>query len=122
MESSAPPDVQTLAGLFAVSGVLHFVIPRWYEAIVPERLPRRRELVFLSGAAEFACAAGLAYAPTRRTAGLASLLLLTAVYPANLKMTSDVFRSGSGMARVAAVARLPMQLPMMHTAYRAWTA
>ena len=45
-------DVKVLAGIFAVSGVLHFVTPRTYEAIVPKPLPRKRELVQVSGAAE----------------------------------------------------------------------
>ncbi len=120
MEDAAPQDVKALAGLLAVSGVLHFVVTQRYEAIVPQRLPARRQLVYASGLAELACAAGLVYAPTRHSAGLASLVLLLAVYPANLQMTSDIFRRRSRWAKAAAVARLPMQLPMMRTAYGAW--
>lgn len=116
----APKDVKALAVLFATSGVLHFVRPRPYEAIVPRQLPARRALVYVSGAAELSCAAGLALRSTRRTAGLASLALLTAVFPANVQMTVDVFRRRSAWAKAAAVARLPMQLPMLRTAYRAW--
>ena len=40
-------------------GVLHFVRPRPFERIVPKPLPRKRELVYASGVAELACAAGL---------------------------------------------------------------
>lgn len=120
MVDSAPKDVFALAALFGLSGVLHFVATRQYEAMVPRLLPARRELVYLTGALELACAAGLTYGPTRRRAGLASLALLAAVYPANLQMTLDVFGAGSRWAKAAAVARLPMQVPMMRTAYRAW--
>jgi uncharacterized membrane protein len=38
--------------VFIVAGILHFVIPRTYEAIVPDYLPAKRELVYASGAAE----------------------------------------------------------------------
>lgn len=120
MPDPAPKDVKALAALFATSGVLHFVKPRPYEAIVPRQLPARRVLVYLSGAAELGCAVGLVVPSTRRVAGLASLGLLTAVFPANVQMAVDVSRHRSGWAKAAAVARLPGQLPMLRTAYRAW--
>jgi uncharacterized membrane protein len=113
-------DVRALAALLAVSGVLHFVVPSRYEAIVPRRLPARRALVYASGVVELGCAAGLALPSTRRVAGLVSAGLLVAVFPANVQMTVDVFRRRSRWARAAALARLPMQLPLVRTAYRAW--
>jgi uncharacterized membrane protein len=109
-----------LAALFAVSGVLHFAKPRPYEAIVPRGLPAPRLAVYLSGALELGCAAGLMVPSTRRAAGLASVALLTAMFPANVQMTVDVFGHRSRWAKAASVARLPMQLPMLRTAYRAW--
>ncbi len=109
-----------LATLFAVSGVLHFVRPRRFEAIVPRWLPARRRLVYLSGAAELGCAAGLAHPATRRTAGLASAGLLMMVFPANVQMAYDVSRSDSTLATALAIGRLPLQLPMIRTAWWAW--
>jgi uncharacterized membrane protein len=43
-----------LGAFFLVAGSLHFVKPRPYVAIVPDALPRKRELVYLSGVAEIA--------------------------------------------------------------------
>jgi uncharacterized membrane protein len=43
-----------LGGFFLLAGLLHFLRPRPYVAIVPEALPRNRELVFASGVAEMA--------------------------------------------------------------------
>jgi len=109
-----------LVALFATSGALHFVRPRPFARIVPRGLPHRRALVHISGAAELVCAAGLVYPPTRRAAGLASAGVLLAVFPANLQMTVDTFRHRSTAAKVVAVARLPLQLPMMRVGWRAW--
>ncbi len=71
--------------------------------------------------AELLCAAGLLSQRTRVPAGWASAALLLAVYPANLKMAADAARRGSTGMKLAAFARLPLQLPMIRTAYRAAT-
>ena len=80
MRNSPPADVVRLAGLFALSGTMHFVRPQQYERIVPHVLPRQRELVYVSGACELACAAGLMLPRTRRLAGLASAVLASAPF------------------------------------------
>jgi uncharacterized membrane protein len=52
-------DLKGLATLFAISGSLHLIRPQVFETMVPRQLPARRGLVYASGAAELACAAGL---------------------------------------------------------------
>ncbi|MEA2364112.1 MAG: hypothetical protein QOD71_3257 [Thermoleophilaceae bacterium] len=98
------------AGLFwIVAGVLHFVIPRQYEAIVPPGIARwKREAVVVSGVAEIA--GGLAVLPesTRRGARWWLLATLAAVYPANIHMAVNA----KDFARIPAPAlwaRLPVQ-------------
>ncbi|MBA2697887.1 MAG: hypothetical protein H0U61_03840 [Nocardioidaceae bacterium] len=120
--SPASPGVWLVAGLFVTSGTLHFIVPRRFEAVVPRRLPAKRQLVYVSGAAELVCAAGLSHPRSRGVAGLASAALLAAVLPANVQMAVDACRRGSTPAKVAAVARLPLQLPLMQIGWRAWTA
>jgi uncharacterized membrane protein len=51
-------DLKGLAALLAISGSLHLVRPRVFETMVPRQLPARRGLVYASGVAELACAAG----------------------------------------------------------------
>lgn len=106
--------------MFATSGVLHFARPRPFEQIVPSRLPHKRGLVYVSGAAELACAVGLTLPATRRVAGLASAGLLLAVFPANVSMTADILRRRSPAAKVAALLRLPLQVPLISIGWRAW--
>ncbi|XGX77573.1 hypothetical protein LQK93_00348 [Terrabacter sp. BE26] len=120
-------DAAALAGLFVVSGSLHFIRPRVFESIVPQQLPAHRTLVYASGAAELACAAGLFVPRTRRVAGLASAALLVAVFPANVVMATGAKRRldrrpGDTRRRrylAATLLRLPLQGPMIRTALRA---
>ena len=112
-------DVQALTALFVVSGVVHLVRPGVYEPLMPRSLPAHRELILGSGVAELLCAAGLLAPATRRHAGWASLALLLAVYPANLKMAADAAGSRSPRFKAIAWGRLPLQLPMLRAAYRA---
>ena len=115
-------DVAVLAGLFTLSGVLHGVRPAPFERIVPRRLPGRRGLVYASGAAELLCAAGLVRPATRSHAGLASAALLVLIFPANVQMAVDVLRSrrATSWMKVAVLARLPLQWPLIRTGWRAY--
>lgn len=108
-----------MAVLFGVSGVLHFVKPEPYERTVPHRLPKKKELVYVSGAAELACAAALLHPRTRRPAGLVSAALLVAIFPANVQMALDLNRKGSAPAKAIGFARLPLQIPLIRAALKA---
>lgn len=102
--------IQRLCGPFFVfAGVMHFVKPRMYEAIMPPWLPRRRELVYASGVAEAVGGAGL-MTPLREPAGWWLIATLVAVFPANLHMAlhADDYRVAGG--RRTLIARLPFQL------------
>lgn len=121
------PMAKAVAAAFAGSGVIHLVRPQVFEAIVPPQLPNPRGLVYASGIAELACAAGLLAPRTRRVAGVGSAALLVAVFPANVQMAWDahraVVRRGSTPAReamrIGTLARLPLQVPLIRAAWRA---
>jgi len=100
---------------FLVTGALHFLRPRAYEAIMPPWLPRHRELVYASGLAEIAGGAGLMTA-RRRPAGWWLIATLVAVFPANVHMAlhPERFPKVPG-GRRALYARLPLQ-----AAFIAW--
>jgi uncharacterized membrane protein len=117
--SQLPKDVALLAGIFTVSGVVHLVRPWVFKPLMPSWVPAHREVIYASGVAELACAAGLVSPRTRRVAGPASALLLVAVFPGNVKMAVDASRTPHTAYKVAAFARLPLQLPMVRTALRA---
>src|SRR5215212_74036 len=76
-----------VAGLFAASGTLHLLRPRVFTPLIPPALPAPTGIVYASGVAELACAAGLAR--TARWAGPASAVLLVGILPGNLQMALD---------------------------------
>ena len=106
--------------LFAVSGALHFLFPNTYERIMPPYLPLHRELVYLSGAFDIAGGLGLLDQRTRRISGLGLILLLVAVWPANVQMLLDARATREPLWWVALLwARLPVQLVLIAWVWRA---
>ncbi len=108
-----------LGSLFVGAGALHFVSPRTYERIMPHYLPLHRELVYLSGALEILGGLGLFPERTRRFAGIGLVLLLLAVWPANVQMLLDARAAGKPLWWVALLwARLPLQVVLMVWVWR----
>ena len=80
------PLLYVMSPGYVVAGVMHFVYPSAYAQIMPPALPAPLLLVYLSGVAEIAVGIGLLYPPTRRAAAVATMLLLAAIFPANVYM------------------------------------
>ncbi len=81
-----------------------------YAQIVPPYLPWHRFLVYVSGAAEIAGALGLLIPSWRRLAAWGLVLLLIAVFPANVYMANHgVQINARPMPQWLLWARLPLQ-------------
>jgi len=103
-----------LAAFFAFTGAMHFLRPRFFEAIVPPAIEaQKREVVAISGAAELAGAALVLHPASRRLGRWWLLALLVAVFPANIHMAVNPEQiRGLDMRRFprwALWARLPLQ-------------
>lgn len=105
-----------LAGFFVVAGALHFVVPAFYLAMMPPWVPAHRELVIASGIAEIAGGLGVLGDRWRRPAGIGLLLLLLAVFPANLQMLLNARAAGEPEGLLWA--RLPLQLVFLWWVWR----
>ncbi|MEU2714440.1 DoxX family protein [Streptomyces sp. NPDC007205] len=102
-----------LAGLLAAAGVAHFATPRPFDATVPRRLPGSpRAWTYGSGVVELALAAGIAAPRTRAVAAQAAAAFFVGVFPANVQMAAD-WRHRPAPLRTAALARLPLQVPLL---------
>lgn len=99
---------QFICGLFFVfAGVMHFVKPKFFLALMPPYIPFHKEVVLISGAAEFVFGGSLLYPPTQVSGAWGLILLLIAVFPANVYMaTSLKFQKISPWIRWG---RLPLQ-------------
>jgi uncharacterized membrane protein len=113
-----------LSAFFAFTGTMHFLRPRFFEAIVPPAIrAQKREVVAISGAAEIAGATLLIPPATRRLGRWWLLALLLAVFPANVHMAVNPEQiRGLDMRkfpRWALWARLPLQPLAMAWVWRA---
>ncbi|MEM8706847.1 MAG: hypothetical protein AAGE98_10355 [Actinomycetota bacterium] len=84
--AASPRSAQVLGVFFTSAGVMHFVRPDFFEAIVPRWFPNPKLANQASGAAEIALGLGMFHPKTRPLAARGLLYLTAAVYPANLDM------------------------------------
>ena len=112
------PLLYFTAAFYMAVGVYHFVNPDFFVAIMPPYVPMHLELVYLSGFFEIVLGLLLFYPKTRALAGWGLILLLIAVFPANIHLAMSVeAQTALGMSSALAVARLPFQLVFIGMAY-----
>jgi uncharacterized membrane protein len=75
-----------LTVMFVLVGISHFAKREKLEAMIPPHWPYRRALNYVSGAAEIILGILLLFDTTRTLAAFGLLLLLIAVFPANIYM------------------------------------
>jgi uncharacterized membrane protein len=101
-------------------GVLHFVAPKPFDSIVPEELPgTARFYTYASGVAEVGVGALLMAPKTRRVGALSAIALYVGVFPGNVNMVR-LWKNKPLPMRIGAVARLPMQIPMITQAWKVY--
>lgn len=89
------------------SGANHFLHPAFYIRMIPPLFPAHEALNIISGAAEMLLGLLMLIPKTRKLAAWGLILLLIAVFPANIYMA---FQGGLGLAGpIAAWVRLPFQ-------------
>jgi len=71
---------------FIFAGTMHFLEPAPFLAIYPAGWPLPEAAVALSGAVEIAGGCAFLWPQTQRVAAIVLILLLVAVYPANINM------------------------------------
>jgi uncharacterized membrane protein len=107
-----------LAAFMVAAGANHFVSPDAYAAMVPRELPSPMALVYLSGVAEIAGGLGLLHPRTRVAAAWGLVLLLLAVFPANVNMAvNQLPLGGKPVPSWALWARLPLQAVLIAWAW-----
>ena len=101
---------------YVFAGIKHFTNPDWYMKIMPPYLPLHKELVYISGAFEIILGLMLLLDKTRFIGGWGLILLLIAVFPANIYLAHT---NGVAMNTTPLIAwgRLPFQAIFILIAY-----
>ena len=101
---------------YTMAGTNHFINPDWYVRIVPPILPFKTAIVYISGILEIILGSLLIFPKTRFIAGWGLIILLVAVYPANIYVA---LTNGEAMDITPLIAwgRLPFQFVLIGLAY-----
>jgi uncharacterized membrane protein len=105
-----------MAALYVVAGINHFRNPRLYLKIIPPFFSKPKLLNTISGIAEIILGFLLCIPQTSIIAAWGIILLLVAVFPANLYMFQND-KAGLGLPKWVRFIRLPLQLVLLFWAY-----
>jgi uncharacterized membrane protein len=108
----------SLAALFVFSGISHFLMPEEMAQLPPTWIPLRMELITVTGVLEILGALGLLIPRLARLAGVALILYLRGVLPANIYGALNHVAFGAHeLGAVYLLARIPFQVFLIGWAY-----
>jgi uncharacterized membrane protein len=112
-------SIISMSCFYIYVGIKHFIDPHWFINIVPPYLPWHLELVYLSGLFEIILGLLLLIPKTRKLAAYGLIVLLIAVYPANIYLAfNELPQKMIGISSFAASwIRLPIQFIFIGLAY-----
>ncbi len=102
---------------YIIAGVNHFAHKEMYLSIMPLWLPFGVALVYVSGVFEILFGILMLPSITRRFAAWGILLLLIAVFPANIQMSINYYRDSNPDFWLT-VLRLPLQFVLIWWAHQ----
>jgi uncharacterized membrane protein len=100
-------------------GVQHFVDTSFFLKIMPPSFPLHKESVYVSGVMEILFGCGIIFKKTRFYSSWGIIILLIAVYPANiyLAFSEDAQKAIGVSSFFASWVRLPIQFVLIGLAY-----
>ena len=104
--------------LYVTVGVKHFTNTDFFVSIVPSIINWKEEILLLSGLIEVILGILLLFNQTRKLAAWGIILLLIAVFPANIYLyLSEIPREALNISKNQALFRMPFQIPLIIIAY-----
>ena len=104
--------------LYVIVGIKHFTNTDFFVNIVPSIINCKEEVVLVSGLIEMILGILLLFNQTRKFAAWGIILLLIAVFPANIYLyLSETARDTLSISKNQALYRLPFQIPLMIISY-----
>ena len=119
LQQIANPTRATRMGAMLIGmGVLNFAAPKPFDSIIPDELPGNARLyTHASGVGEMVTGGLLLVPRTRKLGALAAVVMFVSVFPANVNMVR-LWKDKPLPMRIGAIARLPMQIPMITQALK----
>jgi uncharacterized membrane protein len=104
--------------VFISIGIYHFVNPGFFLRIMPDYIPNHKAMVFWSGVAEVLGGIGILIPFTKTYAAWGLILLLIAVFPANIDMFLKAYqKQGWSLYTWLTLLRLPLQFVLIYWVY-----
>jgi len=108
----------SLAAMLAVTGIAHFASTDLMMEMMPDFLPAKRELVYLTGVLELLAVAGLLIEKTSKITAVCLVLFFIAILPANvIGSLKQVKIGGMESGAVYLFFRIPLQILFIFWAY-----
>jgi len=100
-----------IATMFIFAGISHFGLADDMVAMLPEFVPFRYGIIYVTGLIEIALAVGFLFAITMRITGILAIAFLVAVFPANIYAALNAVDFGGNAAGpIYLLFRVPMQI------------
>jgi uncharacterized membrane protein len=112
-----PVFLYVMSLFYIAAGIFHFIQPAFYLKIMPPWLPWHLPIVYISGVCEIVLGCLLIPEATRSTAAWGIILLLVAVFPANVQMMLNYWDKNQFYLSIA-ILRLPLQVVLIIWAWR----
>ena len=110
--------IYVLSFLYIIIGIKHFTNANFFITIVPDIFTYKKELVFISGFFEILFGCFLLFKKSRMFGCWGLILLLIAVFPANIYLyVSDIPREILKISKAQALIRMPFQIPLILLAH-----
>ena len=110
--------VYSLGLFYTIVGIKHFTNLDFFLVIVPPYIPFPEFMVYISCVCEIILGLLLIIKKTRRYGALGLVILLIAIFPANIYLyRSDIALNIYEITRQQALIRLPFQLPLIIISY-----
>jgi uncharacterized membrane protein len=100
-----------LSAMFLFAGISHFLLADGMVNMLPEFLPLRYEIIYVTGLMEIALAMGFLFSHSVRLTGILTIAFLIAVFPSNIYAALNAVAFGGNVAGpVYLLFRVPMQI------------
>ncbi len=104
--------------LYIIVGIKHFTDPNFFIYIIPDYINWKYEAVYISGFVEVILGLLLIFKKSRKLASYGLILLLIAVFPANVYLyESEIAQQSLNISKNQALIRMPFQIPLILIAF-----